>query len=59
MLQWALVFLGVALVAALLGFGGLAGSAAGIAQVFFVIFLVVFLITLARGWMDYRRSASR
>jgi uncharacterized membrane protein YtjA (UPF0391 family) len=59
MLQWALVFLGVALLAAILGFGGLAGSAAGIAQVFFVLFIVMFLITVTRGWMEYGRSPPR
>ena len=35
MLYWALMFLIVALVAALFGFGGIAGTAAGIAQVLF------------------------
>jgi len=59
MLQWALVFLGVALIAAILGFGAFAGSAAGIAQVLFVLFVAMFLIALTRGWMDYRRSAPR
>jgi uncharacterized membrane protein YtjA (UPF0391 family) len=57
MLQWALVFLGVAFVAAILGFGGVAGSAAGIAQVMCVLFLAMFLVTLTRGWMNYRRSS--
>jgi uncharacterized membrane protein YtjA (UPF0391 family) len=49
MLYWALVFLVVALVAALFGFGGIAVAAAGIAQMFFYIFLVVFLVTLVMG----------
>lgn len=59
MWHWAAVFLGVAVVAAIFGFGGDSGSAAGIAQVFFVVFLVVFVITLVRGMMDRRRSAPR
>ncbi len=35
MLSWALTFLVIALIAAVLGFGGIAGSAAWIAQVLF------------------------
>ncbi len=46
MLYWALVFLIVALVAAALGFGGVAGTASWIAQVLFVVFLVLFLAAL-------------
>ena len=38
-----------ALVAAVFGFGGLAASAAGIAQVLFAIFLVVALVTCILG----------
>jgi uncharacterized membrane protein YtjA (UPF0391 family) len=53
MLRWALIFLIVALVAAALGFGGIAGTAAGIAQVLFWIFLVacilIFLFSLIAG----------
>jgi uncharacterized membrane protein YtjA (UPF0391 family) len=49
MLYWALVFLVVALVAGLLGFGGLASTAAGIAQVLFGIFLIMFLVLLVMG----------
>ena len=44
MLRWALIFLVVALVAALFGFGGIAAGAAGIAKIlFFVIALVAAL----------------
>lgn len=49
MLYWALVFLIVALVAGALGFGGIAGTAAGIARVLFGIFVVLFLIGLVLG----------
>jgi len=45
MLQWALTFLVVALIAALLGFGGLAGTAVGIAKILFFVFLVLFLVS--------------
>jgi uncharacterized membrane protein YtjA (UPF0391 family) len=46
MLRWALGFFIVALVAALLGFSGIALAAAGIAKILFFIFLVLFLATL-------------
>jgi uncharacterized membrane protein YtjA (UPF0391 family) len=46
MLGWALTFLMIALIAAVLGFGGIAGASAGIAKVFFFVFLVIFLATL-------------
>ena len=49
MLYWTLVFLVVALVAGLFGFGGIASASAGIAKVLFAIFLVLFLISLVLG----------
>jgi uncharacterized membrane protein YtjA (UPF0391 family) len=48
MLYYALVFLVVALVAALLGFYELEGLAMTIARVLFVVFLVLFLVSLIR-----------
>ena len=47
MLHWSLVFLVLALIAAILGFGGLAGTAIGIAKIlFFDMFLVIWLVGL-------------
>ncbi|WP_225026331.1 DUF1328 domain-containing protein [Xinfangfangia pollutisoli] len=46
MLGWALTFLVIALIAAALGFGGIAGTSAGIAQILFFIFLALFVISL-------------
>ena len=46
MLYWALVFLVIAIIAGLLGFGVIAFAAAGIAKILFFLFLVVFLLTL-------------
>jgi uncharacterized membrane protein YtjA (UPF0391 family) len=46
MLRYAIGFFIVALVAALLGFGGIAFAAAGIAKILFYIFLVLFVVTL-------------
>lgn len=46
MLRWALGFFIVALLAAVLGFSGIAVAAAGIAKIIFFIFLVLFLVSL-------------
>lgn len=46
MLGWAILFLIAAVVAALLGFGGIATAFAGIAQILFYIFLIVFAVIL-------------
>ena len=46
MLGWALTFLVVALVAAALGFGGIASASAGIAQVLFFVFIALFLVSI-------------
>lgn len=51
MLYWALMFLMVALVAALFGFGGIASTATGIAQVLFIIALVLFVVSLLAGYV--------
>ncbi len=55
MLYWTVVFLVLALVAALLGFGGVASAAAGIAQILFFVFIVLFLASLVAGL--FRRAA--
>lgn len=55
MLSWALTFLIVALIAAVFGFGGIAASAVGIAQVLFFIFIVLFLVSLLYHLMTGRR----
>jgi uncharacterized membrane protein YtjA (UPF0391 family) len=49
MLYWALVFLVAALVAGILGFGAIAGTAAWIAKVLFVVFLIMFVVSLVFG----------
>jgi uncharacterized membrane protein YtjA (UPF0391 family) len=45
MLGWALTFLIVALVAAVLGFGGIAGFAIEIAKIIFYVAIVLFVIS--------------
>ena len=49
LLSWAITFLIIAIIAAVLGFGGIAGTATGIAKVLFVIFLVLFVVSLIFG----------
>ena len=49
MLGWAVTFLIVALIAAALGFTGIAGAAVGFAKILFVLFLVLFLLSLIFG----------
>lgn len=49
MLYWAVMFLVIALVAAVFGFGGIASTATGMAQILFVIALVLFVISLFAG----------
>ena len=51
MLYWALVFLVVAIIAGALGFGGIAGASAGIAQILFFIVLAFLVISLVAGLM--------
>lgn len=53
MLSWVITFLVVALVAGVLGFGGIAGASIEMAKIIFFIAVVLFLVSavvgLARG----------
>lgn len=51
MLHWSLVFLVVALIAAVFGFSGIAATSAGIARVLFGIFLILFLISFVSQFL--------
>lgn len=57
MLYWTLVFLVVAMVAALFGFSGIYVAAAGIAKILFFVFLVLFVVSLLAGGMNRRPLA--
>jgi uncharacterized membrane protein YtjA (UPF0391 family) len=46
MLRWALGFFVIALVAAMLGFTGIAVASAGVAKIIFFIFLILFVVSL-------------
>lgn len=54
MLKWALFFLVVSLIAAVLGFTGVAEGAADIAKFLFVVFLVICGIFLVLGLTVWR-----
>lgn len=51
MLHYAVVFLVIALVAALFGFGGIAAGAVGIAKVLFFVFVIMAVVTFILGLM--------
>lgn len=49
MARWAILFFVIALVAALFGFGGIAGDAAWIGQILLFVFLVLAVVSLIFG----------
>jgi len=49
MMSWALTFLVVALIAAVLGFSGIAGAAANIAWILFVVGLILAVVFFFAG----------
>jgi uncharacterized membrane protein YtjA (UPF0391 family) len=51
LLHWAIVFLVVALVAALFGFGGVAGTAMEGARILFWVAIVLFVVALVVNFM--------
>lgn len=55
MFGWAIIFLIVALVAALFGFGGIAAVSVDFAQILFLIAIVLFLVTAIAGAFRGRR----
>jgi uncharacterized membrane protein YtjA (UPF0391 family) len=51
MLQLAVACLVIALLAAVLGFGGIAGSFVGVAKILFVVFLIIAVLSFLGGGM--------
>ena len=49
MLSWGITFLIIAIVTAVLGFGGIDGTATGIAKILFVVSLVMFIASFFFG----------
>ncbi len=59
MLGWAVTFLVVALVAGVLGFGGIAGTAVEIAKLIFFVAIVLFAISAVIGLLRGRGTSTR
>ena len=57
MLRWSVTFLVIALIAAVLGFGGIAGSFVGVAKILFVVFLILAVLSFLGG--GFSRGAFR
>ncbi|HVV43240.1 MAG TPA: DUF1328 domain-containing protein [Nitrobacter sp.] len=55
MLSWVVTFLVIALIAGLLGFGGIAGASIEIAKVIFFIALILFVVSAVVGLARGRR----
>jgi uncharacterized membrane protein YtjA (UPF0391 family) len=49
MLRWAVIFLVIAIIAGIFGFGGISEASAGIAKVIFFIFLAGLVLVLIFG----------
>jgi uncharacterized membrane protein YtjA (UPF0391 family) len=58
MLQLDITCLVIALIAALLGFGGIAASFMGVAKIVFVVFLVLAVLSFVGGGMRRGRLSS-
>jgi uncharacterized membrane protein YtjA (UPF0391 family) len=56
MLGWAVTFLIIALIAAVLGFGGIAGTAVEIAKIIFFVALLLFVISAVFGLVTGRSA---
>lgn len=52
MLNWAVTFFIIAIIAAIFGFGGIAAGASSIAQILFYLFLIGFVIALVFGLIN-------
>jgi uncharacterized membrane protein YtjA (UPF0391 family) len=57
MLQWALTFLVLAIVAGVFGFGLIASAAVGIGKILFFLFILLFVVSLVAGALRGSRSA--
>jgi uncharacterized membrane protein YtjA (UPF0391 family) len=55
MLSWVVTFLVIALIAGILGFGGLAGASIEIAKIIFFVAVVLFLVSAVVGLARGRR----
>ncbi|MEO8544771.1 MAG: DUF1328 family protein [Betaproteobacteria bacterium] len=55
MLKWVLIFALIAVVASLLGFGGVAAGAAGISKFLLVVMLLGFVLVVGLGYLVLKK----
>lgn len=55
MIKWAIIFAAIALVLAVLGFGGLAGAAMGIAKILFWLAVIIAVALFVLGFTIYKK----
>lgn len=56
MLSWALTFFVLAIIAAVFGFGGIAGALASVAKFLAILFIVLFVVTLIANMIQGRKT---
>lgn len=56
MLRWAVIFLVVAIVAAVFGFGGIAATSAQFAKILFYVAVILFVVSLVMGMSSRGRG---
>ena len=56
MMGWVVTFLVIALIAGLLGFGGLAGASIELAKIVFFVAIILFLLSAVFGMARGRRN---
>ncbi len=59
MLKWAVIFFVVALIAALFGYSGMAGTAASVAEILFFASIVLAIAMLVAALVSHRGYTSR
>lgn len=55
MIKWAIIFAVIAAVLGLLGFGGLAGAAWGVAKILFWLAVIVAVVLFVLGFTLYKK----
>ncbi len=56
MIKWALIFLAIGIVAAVLGFTGVAGASFAIAKILAFIAIAIFVILVALGLTIFKKA---
>jgi len=55
MIKWAIIFAVIGLIAGLLGFGGMAGAAMGVAKFLFIAAIVIAIVLFLLGMTVYKK----